>query len=106
MIARGVRTPSAFTAWMAASRRSGSRVKVSGRTSTKTGEAPTRGMTSAVAAKVKLGTKTASPRPIPQAISGSARASVPLAQVMVTQRFIEQTWLQAQPPTQPALEQK
>ena len=31
---------------------------------------------------------------------------VPLAQVMGTQRFIEQYSLQAQPPTQPALEQK
>lgn len=31
---------------------------------------------------------------------------VPLAQVIATQRFIEQTSLQAQPPAQPALEQK
>ncbi|MNU90301.1 hypothetical protein D3C71_801640 [compost metagenome] len=46
----------------------------------KTGSASNQGTTSAVAAKVKLGTKTASPRPTPQAISGRARASVPLAQ--------------------------
>jgi len=45
--------------------------------STNTGEAPTRGMASAVAAKVKEGQKTASPGPIPQAISGSTSASVP-----------------------------
>ena len=49
--------------------------------STNTGEAPTRGITSPVAAKVKLGQNTASPGPIPQAISGSSRASVPLAQL-------------------------
>ena len=46
----------------------------------KTGGAPRRATTSAVETKVKLGTKTASPRPIPHAISGRARASVPLAQ--------------------------
>jgi hypothetical protein len=50
---------------------------VSGRTSTNTGEAPTSGMASAVAANVNEGQKTASPGPIPHAISGSTSASVP-----------------------------
>ena len=48
--------------------------------STNTGEAPLQGITSPVAAKVKLGQNTASPGPISQAISGRARASVPLPQ--------------------------
>ena len=49
--------------------------------STNTGVAPVQGMTSGVAAKVNDGQNTASPGPISQAISGNARASVPLAQV-------------------------
>ncbi len=48
--------------------------------STNTGVAPSHGTTSAVAAKVKLGTNTASPGRMPQAISGRTSASVPLAQ--------------------------
>ena len=48
--------------------------------STNTGVAPNHGITSQVAAKVKDGQNTASPAPISHAISGRARASVPLAQ--------------------------
>jgi hypothetical protein len=46
---------------MAASSLAGSRLKVSGSTSTNTGVAPTHGTTSGVAAKVKDGQNTASP---------------------------------------------
>ena len=49
--------------------------------STNTGVASVHGTTSGVAATVNEGQKTASPAPISQAISGRARASVPLAQV-------------------------
>jgi len=48
--------------------------------STKTGVAPRRLMTSAVAMKVKGDVKTASPGPISSAISAMRRASVPEAQ--------------------------
>ena len=50
--------------------------------STNTGEAPTRGMTSAVAAKVKDGQNTASPGPTPQAISGQFVVTVKAASVV------------------------
>ena len=56
-------------------------MQLSSVTSTKTGVAPTSATTPAVAGKVKPGTKTASPGPIPSAISAIWRASVPLAQV-------------------------
>jgi hypothetical protein len=53
---------------------------VSGSTSTKIGVAPSQATTSAVAAKVKLGHKIASPGHTALAISTRASASVPLAQ--------------------------
>ena len=56
-------------------------LNVSASTSTKTGVAPTSAATSAVAQKVKEGQNTASPGPMPLAISASISASVPLAQV-------------------------
>ena len=73
--------PARRTAAIACSRLAGSRLQVSGSTSTNTGTAPRSTTASALAAKVKAGTKTASPGPIARAISTSSRASVPLAQV-------------------------
>lgn len=66
---------------MARASASGSILKVHSSTSTKTGVAPSSATTSAVAKKVNGGTKTASPGPIPQAIRGMSRASVPEAQI-------------------------
>jgi len=63
----------------ASSRREGSRLNVLGSMSTKTGTAPSRPTTSAVAMKVKGVVMTSSPVPIPRARSASSRASVPLA---------------------------
>ena len=63
-------------------------LKLSSSTSTNTGVAPSQATTSAVATKVNAGTKTASPGFRPQAISTSASASVPLAQL--TQCFAPQ----------------
>ena len=57
-------------------------LKVWGSMSTKMGVAPSSAGSSAVAKKVKGGTKTASPGPMPQAMSGMSSASVPEAQVM------------------------
>ena len=59
-----------------------SRLQVSGSMSAKTGVAPTRTTTSAVAAKVKAGVITSSPGPMPRAIRLISRASVPLATEM------------------------
>ena len=56
-------------------------MKVVSSTSANTGVAPTSATTSAVAQKVKDGQITASPGPMPLAISASTSASVPLAQV-------------------------
>src|SRR5262245_22119497 len=58
-----------------------SMLNVAASTSTKTGVAPTKATTSAVAQKVNDGHNTASPGPISIARSTSTRASVPLAQV-------------------------
>src|SRR5215475_7385393 len=58
-----------------------SMLNVAASTSTKTGVAPTKTATSAVAQKVNDGHNTASPGPISIARSASTRASVPLAQV-------------------------
>ena len=74
------RRPARRAAWMPASSDAGSRLKVSAWTSTNTGTAPSRGTTSAVAAKVKAGIRTASAGRTPSAMRASARASVPLAQ--------------------------
>ena len=60
----------------------GSKLNVSASTSASTGVAPHRAGTSAVAQKVKAGQMTASPGPMPQAISTSRSASVPLEQVI------------------------
>jgi hypothetical protein len=54
-------------------------LKVIGSTSTNIGVAPTKDTTSAVAKKVKSGTKTASPLPIFHAVSTNDKASVPFA---------------------------
>ena len=81
MTQRGL-SPRRLASPIAASRLSASRLKVSGRTSTKTGVAPASTATSTVATKVKAGTNTASPVPMPSAIRASNSASVPLAQVM------------------------
>ncbi len=51
-------------------------------TSTKTGVAPTSATASAVAVKVKSGTMTALPGPMPLAIRASWMASVPLPQLI------------------------
>ncbi len=56
-------------------------LKVVSSTSTKMGVAPSRETTSAEEKKVKSGTNTASPGPMPQAFNARVRASVPLAQV-------------------------
>ena len=56
-------------------------LNVSAITSTKIGVAPNQATTSAVAAKVKDGTRIAWPGPAPFAISASPSASVPLAQL-------------------------
>ena len=55
--------------------------KVSPQTSTKKGTAPSWAGASALATYVKDGTNTASPAPIPHAISTNESASVPLAHV-------------------------
>ena len=57
-------------------------LQVSGSTSTKTGRAPTRQMTSAVATKVKGVVMTSSPGPTPKAIKLIRSASVPEATLM------------------------
>src|SRR5579883_2345237 len=62
---------------MAASIRAGSMLYVSGSMSTKTGRAPSRQIVLAVAKKVYGVVMTSSPGPIPRAIKGSSRASVP-----------------------------
>ena len=67
---------------MAPSILSGSMLQVSGSTSTNTGRAPTRQMTSAVATKVKGVVITSSPGPMPKAIRLINRASVPEATLM------------------------
>ncbi|AOB37177.1 Uncharacterised protein [Bordetella holmesii] len=54
---------------------------VSGSTSTKTGTAPSKAITSAVATKVKDVVMTSSPAFTPRAISAMSRASVPEATV-------------------------
>ena len=77
------RRPARRAAWTPASRDAGSRLKVSPWTSTNTGTAPRKGTTSAVAAKVKAGIRIASPGRTSNAMSASARASVPLAQATV-----------------------
>ena len=62
---------------IAAATASGSRQKVSGSMSAKTGVAPTRRTALAVAAKENDGTITSSPGPMPSAISVSCSAEVP-----------------------------
>ena len=57
-------------------------LQVSASTSTKTGLAPNRAITSAVAAKLNGVVITSSPRPIPNAIRLINKASVPLPTVM------------------------
>ena len=76
----GFSFPSAIVASMDASRWPGSMLYVRASMSMKTGVAPVQGTISAVAQKVKEGTKTASPAPTPHAFSGRTRASVPLPQ--------------------------
>src|SRR5499427_1370805 len=69
-------------AWaIARSRLVGSMLNVASSTSANTGVAPSSAATSAVAQNVKDGQITASPGPIPRAISTSTSASVPLAQL-------------------------
>ena len=63
---------------MAASTRAALALKVAGSRSMKTGLAPTRETTPAVAKKVKLGTITSSPAPMPRAMRAASCASVPL----------------------------
>src|SRR5207244_1042421 len=75
------RSPASRAAAHARCRLAGSRLKLFSSTSANTGVAPTSAMTSAVAVKVKLGQITASPGPIPCAISTKISASVPLAHV-------------------------
>ena len=58
-----------------------SMLKVASSTSTNTGTAPASATASPVAQKVKDGQNTASPRPMPLAISTIISASVPLAQL-------------------------
>ncbi len=53
-------------------------LKVAGSRSTKTGLAPRRETTPAVAKKVKVGTITSSPAPMPSAMRATNWASVPL----------------------------
>ena len=55
-------------------------LNVSSSISIKTGVAPSKETTSADAKKVKSGTNTASPAPMPQALRARVSASVPLAQ--------------------------
>ncbi len=57
-------------------------LKLSSKTSTKTGVAPASATTSALAAKVKDGTNTASPMPMFHAFKSKNSASVPLAQAI------------------------
>ena len=64
-----------------ASANSRSMLKVASSTSTKTGVAPVSATASPVAQNVNDGQNTASPRPMPFAISTISSASVPLAQV-------------------------
>ena len=52
-------------------------LKVCASTSTQTGTAPKRATDPAVAKKVNAGNKTSSPGPIPRAMSGKSKASVP-----------------------------
>src|SRR5690349_22354032 len=74
-------SPSRFALAIARSRLPGSMLKVASSTSANTGVAPSSATTSAVAQNVKDGHNTASPGPIPFAISTSTSASVPLAQL-------------------------
>src|SRR5215831_823273 len=70
-------------AWaIARLRLAGSMLNVASSTSANTGVAPSSATTSAVAQNVKEGQITASPGPMPFAISTSTSASVPLAQLM------------------------
>jgi hypothetical protein len=62
---------------IAASTRSGSIVHVSGVTSTMTGSAPAAIGAYAVAAKVRAGTITSSPQPIPSALTATSIVTVP-----------------------------
>ena len=62
----------------AASTWSGSMVRVPGRTSTKTGSAPAAMAAYGVAAKVRAGTMTSSPQPIPRALRATSMVTVPL----------------------------
>ena len=57
-------------------------LKQIGQESTKTGVAPVRATQPAVAKKVKVGTRTSSPGPMPRAISANKMASVPEEQPM------------------------
>ena len=66
---------------MADSARSRSMLRVTGSTSTRTGRAPTRRTTFALAAKVMAGTITSSPGPMPQTCNATSRA--PVAEVKV-----------------------
>ena len=77
----GLSFPSAITPAIAFSNELASMLKVSSSTSTKTGVAPRIATTSPDEKNVKSGTNTASPSPIPQAISASSSASVPFPQV-------------------------
>ena len=77
----GLSRPSANVSSMARSRSVGEMLKVSASTSTNTGVAPSKETISAEAKKVKSGTNTASPGPMPHTFSANDKASVPLAQV-------------------------
>ncbi len=77
---RGVR-PAFFAAAIARTTLAGEMLKVASSTSANTGVAPSSTTISAVAQNVKDGQITASPGPMPFAISTSASASVPLAQL-------------------------
>src|SRR6185312_10714615 len=80
MIAFGLR-PAALATAAAPAIPLASMLNVAASTSTKTGVAPTRAATSAVAQNVNDGQSTASPGPTPIARNARTSASVPLAQV-------------------------
>ena len=63
----------------AASTWSGSMVRVSPRTSQNTGRAPAAMAAYGVAAKVRAGTITSSPQPMPRALRATSMVTVPLA---------------------------
>jgi hypothetical protein len=77
MTARGF-NPRRFAVATARAQLAGSRLNVSAVTSAMTGVAPQSATTSAVAQKVKAGQITASPGPMPHAMSTRRSASVPL----------------------------